>query len=213
MNLFEEYCRRHGLRCPVIKRPDNRLYVLYRADPARWKASWMVFQISTRQESYHPSYYQFSWLRPNHNGAFNSRFLDDISDPQRVEWDDYDIEIIKSAQRNDGLVPIINLSDAKMAAWEMFLYCADDHIGGLPFSIRVKVFRSLDPDLSIEDRMGALADVQDHIKLYATNIYSRWKKMEQYYLPGGYATWYAELVDRMRDNTYRQDFGDLQSVA
>jgi hypothetical protein len=215
MNLFEEYYQRHSLLCPVIKRPDSNshLYMLYRSDPVKWRVSWVVFHISVKPENYHPSYYQFSWQRPYHNGVFAGKSFESIAKPLRVEWDDYDIEIIKVAQRGDGLNPISDLAEAKMAVWEMFLYGTDDRISGLSSVVRRKIYTSIDPVLAIEERMKAQESVQQYFRENVDSFYSRWNSMKQYYVPGGYATWYAELVHRMRDKSYRKAFSDLQSVV
>jgi len=209
----EEYCRRHKLRCPIIKRPESKLHMFYRADFSQWKSNWIIFSIGIGTENYHPSYYKFTWMRPYHNGSFNGRALEALADPLRVEWDEYDIEIIKAAQRDDGLTPIADLSEVKMAVWEMFLFCADDQAATLPRCIRLEIYKSLDRDTSIEKRMRAQRQVEDYFKEASSAFSSRWSQMEQYYAPGSYAAWYANLVNQMRDNAYRQDFGDLQSVV
>ena len=213
MNLFEEYCKRHGLRCPVIKRAENRLNVIFRADPAIWLTHWMVFQISVHQESYHPAFYHFSWLLPQHNGIFGSGALQNLSAPLRVDWDNYDIEIIKAAQREDGIAAIADLSEAKMAAWEIFLYCADERIYGLPPTVRYKIYESLSHEKSIEERMKCQQAIVDFLYKSGDGLAGRWDNIRVYCDPAKYASWLADLAERMRDQEYRKEFSDLQSVA
>jgi hypothetical protein len=166
-----------------------------------------------RHENYHPSHYNFTWLAPTHNGAFRSNPLNAISDPLRVEWDDYDIEIIKTAQRVDGLEPIKNLSEAKMLAWEMFLFAADERICQLPQVVRHMVYLSLDPESPLESRMKLQEEVCRYFHDTQSNFGSRWEQIRPYYDPSQYACWFAELIAQMRDQNYRRDFSDLQSVA
>jgi len=187
--------------------------MIYRAEPKVWKAHWLVFQISQRHENYHPSYFNFNWLMPIHNGAFRNGSVSNISEPLRVEWDDYDVEIIKAAQRDDGLKPIKNLTEAKLLVWELFLFAADERICQLPVTVRHIVYRSLDPTASVDERMQLLQEVCQYFYESGSNFGARWEQLRQYYEPEHYACWFADLVDLMRDQEYRRDFSDLQSVA
>jgi len=214
MNLYEEYCHRHELRCPVIKRADTHLNMIFRADPKTWLTHWVVFQISQRRESYHPSFYNFSWLIPHHNGfSAGGGSLRTLSDPIRVDWDNYDIEIIKAAQRDDGIQPLVDLSEAKMAAWEMFLYCGDDSLRSLPPAIRYQICESIDLSKSIEERMQLQDSILQFLHSSGSRLGSCWDSIRSYCDPGVYATWFADLVLQMRDLDYRNEFSDLQSVA
>ena len=213
MNLFEEYYRRHGLRCPVIKRPNNRLHVVFRTKPDIWKGYWAILQISSKNEQYAPSYFQFSWMVPQHNGAFRSSVLEAFATPTRVEWDDYDVEIIKVAKREDGLQPINDLREAKLAVWEIFMYAADDRLGQLPLTVRRMVCVSIDPVLTLEDRMKAQESVCAYFQEVGSQFGSHWEKCRMYYDPVEYAGWFGDLAGQMRDKEYRQAFANLPDVA
>lgn len=213
MNLFEEYCRRHGLRCPVIKRPNNRLHVVFRAKPEYWKTHWAVLQVASKNEQYAPSYFQFSWMVPQHNGAFRTSVLEAFTAATRVEWDDYDIEVIKAAKREDGLEPIKDLREAKLAVWEMFMYAADDRLGQLPLTIRRLICVSLDPGLTLEERMKAQETICVYFQDVGSQFAGRWEQCRIFFDPAEYAGWFADLAGQMRDKEYRQDFANLPDVA
>jgi len=213
MNLAEEYCKRHSLRCPVIKRADSSLNLIFRANYQTWLSHWVVFQIQKHHESYHPSFYYFNWLIPQHNGSFHGGPLSNLSNSIRVDWDNYDIEIIKAAQRDDGIVPVGNLAEAKLAAWQIFLFCADEKIATLPMDIRCLIYESVAKDTSLEDQMVCQQAVIDYFYNSGSNLVSRWDNIRTYCDPANYGSWLADLVVQMRDPDYRDEFSDMQSVA
>lgn len=186
---------------------------MYRADPSVWKRHWVVLQIAKKPESQKPFYYQFSWQVPRHNGAFSGGNLQLHIDPKRVEWEEYDIEVLRLAQHTNGLTPIGDLSEAKIIAWEIFLYCTDGKPDGLPPEVRMELYKSIDDDLAIDQRMQSQEKVVSWYQLQQSHLASRWDNVRTYYDPKNYATWLAELIHRMRSQEYRDAFCGLQTVA
>lgn len=224
MNPFEEYCKRHGLNCPVVKRTTSRWNVIYRIDPERWRgSSWSIFQIVFKLENYKPSYFNFSWLTPSRSAGGFER----ISHPNHVEWDSYDMEVMKAANegRNMSISVVQNLSEAKLAAWEMFLFIYDKYVATLASEeLKLKVYESIDPMASIEERMKS---VEDFIRLIhdarfrslsgesrLSTLISGWDKVTSYCDPGNYACWLAEIVNNIRNSSeYLEEFSNLNNVA
>lgn len=123
------------------------------------------------------------------------------------------MEVLRLAQHTDGLIPIADLSEAKIVAWEMFLYLIDGKCDGLPPEIRMELYKSIDDDLTIEQRMQSQEKVVNWFQLKQSNLASRWENVRAYYDPKNYATWLADIIYRMRSKEYRDTFSDLQTVA
>lgn len=218
MQLHEEYFQRHELQCPVIKRPettDRKMVLVYRANRDVWGHSWVVFQIVKKPENFHPFYYQFSWMTPRPNGSSNGSNFQNHLDPKRVEWEEYEREIIEVAKRSIGgdITPVADLSEARLVVWEMFVYCTDERLSDFPPDIRWELYKSLDDDLTIEQRMQSQENVTNWAQVNNGNVTTRWDNIRSYYDPRGYASWLADLIGRMHNKEYREKFSDLQSVA
>lgn len=213
VNLHEEYNKRHGLRAPVIKRVEGKSYLLYHADKKVFGRNWAVLQLSSKKDAYAPASYTITWQTPRFNGLVaHGMFLEGLFDPKSVQWDEYEVEMLDVARRND-LKAISDLSEAKLAIWEMYLFGIDDKISVLGPNIRLKILRSLDCDLTTEERSIAQEDAMQSIALQSRDLFARWESLRAYYDPKTYATWLADLTNNMRDQNFRQDFCDLQSVA
>jgi len=216
MHLHEEYYTRHGLSYPVVKRPDDKMTLLYRADAAKWKTQWVVLQISKKPEAYHPYYYQVGLYAPVPNGSTQGGgALAAAGEIKRVEWDEYDQELVNMACQNliNGLTPVVDLSEAKLAVWEIFLLTADDKMADCGSDILLDIMRSIDVDATIEDRMQSQERVAENFQRAGSSLHARWENLRSFYDPSYYAVWFAELIEKMRDDSYREGFGDLKSVA
>ena len=215
MHLHEEYYHRHGLRYPVIKRPGDKMILLYRTDRGKWPTRWIALRIDKKPEAYHPYYYQIGMYRPVHNGtSMSNGAIAPYGDLKRVEWDEYDQELVDMACSNEakGLIPVTDLSEAKLAVWEMFLYAADETMSKYSGEVLRDIMRSVDGDSSIEDRMKAQERVVEFMQ-QGSSIFGRWENLRPYYDPGHYAIWLAELTEKLRDSSYREGFSDLKAVA
>lgn len=215
MNLVEEYCQRHGLTCPIIKRPNEKVNVPCWCNSSMWGTRWVIFQISLRRENYHPSFYQLSWLKPIHNGcASDGRNIRAIIPPKKVEWDDYDIQVIKCAGRdNESLSFAKDLKEAKLCVWEMFLYTMDKRIENLPLSWRKLILHSLDNTISIEERLDFQQELVSGFFETGSIFASKLQQFKEYYDSEFYGDWFVNLSSRMQDKNYKESFSDFQSVA
>ena len=212
MNLHEEYNMRHSLRAPVIRRMEGRAYLLYRANKDVYLKNWVILQIASKKDAYAPASYTLTWQTPRANGISQGNFLDTIFEAKVVQWDEYEVEILDVSRRKD-LTALKNPLEAKLAVWEMYLYGMDDKLSSCGPNTRLKILRSLDTDLSVEERIVAQDDVIQTMMLQNRDLSSRWDSLRIYYDPKTYADWLADIATRMHDKTYSQDFGDLQSVA
>lgn len=213
MNLSEEYCRRHTLKCPVIKRPDSHLNALFHADRDKWGSKWVIFDVALKHESYHPSYFQFSWKSPNHNGTFYGNTFSRVGPAERVEWDDYDIEILRAAQRDNSLRPVRDPQESRLAFWEVFLFTSDERVPQLPFGVRQQICYSLDRKKSFEARTKALSNIESFFHETRSDMLGYWNSIALYSDPSIYAYWFMELSQQMRDDDYRKHFGSIENVA
>lgn len=215
MNLAEEYHQRHALRGPVIHRPTgNYQSFLYEADPKIWGSYLVLLKIASKQEANHPSYYELSWFKAVHNGASSGRGnLTLIDHPSRVEWDSYDAEILKAAQRDDGLIPITDKTILENNVWKLFLYTNDDVCASLPMLVRHELIKSVDDDFEIQLRQKHFDNVCQYLRDSKSSLLGKWNKLQQYYDPTQYAFWFGSIATSMRDQDYKRDFGNLQGVA
>src|ERR1700753_1835586 len=113
MNLFQEYARRHRLSCPLIKRPDKYLFLLYRANKVTYKRDWVLLNIGIKNEANHPSYFTFNWQVPKSNGVLTGHVFENFTAEQRVEWDEYEKEVMSVSRKSD-LKPVNNLAEVKL---------------------------------------------------------------------------------------------------
>lgn len=213
MNPQEEYFLRHSINAPLIKVCDPFSYLIFRANRT-WKSSWIVFHINKIQKQiYHPCYFDFTFLRPTHNGGDKSNCMHIESRREQVGFDDYELALLAQCGNLNGLDPIIDLAEAKMATWEMFLYCNDYRLSEIPIRLKSFLWDSINTDLSIEQRMKSQEKViaalsVDHV------LYPRWNSMSQYYDPLSYASWYVKVINSVRYNTsYKSSFLDIRAIA
>lgn len=215
MNLHEEYTKRHKLSCPVVKRPDKSAYLICRTNKETWGSNWSVFNSCIRAEANKPSYYQFNWYSIRHNGLLGSGgALQPMGQPIKVEWDEYEVASIRLAKSTVHCYPVSGLAEASLVAWEIFLFCSDDKIREYPSSVRTQIYKSLDTELSIEDRLLNQSFVIKWLYENGNGMLSKWEQIKQYCDPKNYAGWLAEMFQQMRDDQgYSADFCDLQSMA
>lgn len=224
MLLHEEYKNRHGLSYPVVRRPDPFMYLIYQKDGE----GYTLLELKKIPQSHHPCYYQMTLYQPYRNNyrslerSFghpngNDLPLSRVSDGIKVEWDQFDQEMIKWAIESYGQVnPMIGLPQIKMAVWEMFLITYDDAFSKISdHTTQYNMMKSIDVDLPIVDRMRAQIDIVNYIQ-YDPNfngLFRSWAPFQTIHDPSHYAFWLIELADKLRDSTYRNEFGNFEAVA
>lgn len=212
MFLNEEYFRRHSIIAPLVK-ASERSNLIFRSAKKRWKTPWVIFEITKIQEvNYRPPYFVFKFLEPLYDGCEKPKFYKKISE-KRVYFDQYELEIINHIELFQGLNPISDLAEAKIAAWEIFLYCSDRRSSQIPIRLREDLWKSIDNELPIEIRMLAQENIIK--KLHRrSNLIQKWIDISTYCNPLSYANWLAKIIhDARADSSYRIDFSDIRNIA
>jgi len=224
MYIFEEYQRRHSLEYPIIRRPPSKCYLMVR--PKNGEKELRVFNIYVDTEPHKPAFFRFAWLKRGHNTYRNQpngsktlfllRRLSEEAEDKRVEWDDFEVEILKLVGSIAKLYdPISDLVEARLLAWNMFLLSVDERLRNLSIKCQRFLCASIDPELSIEDRFKAQQAVVDGMSnSHDSYLSTRWDKMSVICEPTFYATWMAELITRAADMPeFVVQYSDRQDVA
>ena len=212
MFLNEEYYLRHDIDAPLVKAQD-RSSLIFRSTSKKWNVPWIIFEIIKVHEiSYHPPHFDFRFLQPLHDGCEKSNFTKNISNKQ-VFFDEYETEIVTHTDNFIGLEPIDSLAEAKMASWEMFLYCNDYRLCNIPIRLKDYLWESIDLDLHIEKRMQSQEKVISGLQR-GSSLSARWEIVSQYCNPLWYADWYAKIINNTRQKSnYRSEYSNIRSIA
>lgn len=185
MRLQEEYLKRHNLGFkPIYHVRKAHVILKLHSRPQ------VVVEIKWEETIRRPGYYKFDFFNPNHDGYLDGNYFLSLGDPHYYQYDEYDKFIMRWV-RNLNFVPI-KLSQVKLAAWQMFLYCFDGWIA--EHDLEEKTFRVIDPSFSEEERSNEIDHFLDFLATYDTlvsDIYdSEFRKYEN-----DYADWLAELIE------------------
>lgn len=212
MFLNEEYFLRHGVDTPLIKAQDRSSLILKASSRRKWKTPWVIFDVVKIQEyNYRPPYFNFSFLQPLHDGCEQGSFTKSISN-KKVYFDEYEVEMVCHVSNFEGLEPISDLAEAKMASWDIFLYCNDYRLVQIPARLKSYLWQSVDQELSIEDRMQAQEKVLKGLQ--RSNLLPRWEMVSQYCNPLWYASWYAKVINDVREKVDQiAEYSNIRNIA
>ena len=149
MRLHEEYIRRHQLDIPIICF-DSRSN-LFLKTKGLVNPHWNIFNITFRQQTSRPGFYEFSRIEPIYNGegAFKSFDKD-----YYVHWDKYEQEItnVVNNYRKFEYYAVAK-NERTLVAWEMFLFMFDRWLAERMNAEFYKlVSTSITPDLDNKER-------------------------------------------------------------
>jgi hypothetical protein len=197
MYLFEEYLIRNSIEVPYVKHTQLGS-VFY-----RWNNSWRILQIRFIENSNHPGYYQIKCLEPSghrydKSGSDRSGVSLRRVDESQIYWDQYQSFFLNWCDR---LPEVATDEQAKVAAWEMCIYCFDTLL--LNYVNSEDFYNALNPDLSFERRCVFIDRVYGTIRRDERNskirepIIKFWEgemvPMLKYYLE-----WLVKLVEKRR---------------
>jgi hypothetical protein len=151
MRLHEEYILRHNLNIPVIRYDSkSNLFLKTKEAPFRWS----IFNISWRNQSGRPGFFEFTRMEPLYNGNGAFRCADK---GHCVYWDKYESEIFQVLQEyKEKKFFAVQNKIRNLVAWEMFLYMYDEWISErMDDRFYQQVERSTMPTLDIGTRTVA----------------------------------------------------------
>lgn len=163
MYINEEYLKRHGLTCPIIKRPnkDENLYCLFKRKsnktnveitPRGIRSPYMRLSIELVYESHVPPYYYFKWSHPTHSGRISRIF--DATHSEKIEWDGYE-DYIRQLNCYDQTI-VSDRDEVKCALWEILLYHMDDMFSCVQYSLKEQIWQTLDISLEKDKRISKI---------------------------------------------------------
>lgn len=203
MNPQEEYIRRHGLQCPLIKRPNRRCVALARAPRDFANSGWAVLHVDLVTPNNKPPHYRVKWYQPTHSSQSGGMVA--VLPDEEVPWEKYEPYMLQIMQQYSSLSPVANEQDVRLALWEMLIFSCDEHFQAVPFGTQQLVWKTIDPELPIDERLAAQAACIPLLRK-SPIVYSRWDMLQQLGDPTQYASWFAEVFEKMKEASYRRQF-------
>lgn len=198
MLLSQEYLHRQGLSCPVIFRPEKEhgfsLLFLSKQQDQPLKIKWAILNVSNKVPSNGPPYYNIDWTQPQYNSGHNFHHL---SPTVKVEWDEYDYQMVQMLGGFPALEPILDTKMAQLFCWEIFLYCNDEAVASLPIAVQKSFWRVLDDSLPTDDRLLYLEDCAEMLPKYK-NLVSRYNAIKSV-ICERHAAWLGEIAVKVRN--------------
>lgn len=230
MLLSEEYRNRHNIRCPLVKF-DDYMSLIFTADQKIWGSRWVIFEIKKNTKNERAPYpYDLSFLEPvsdlsgpqsglNYNSLGVNPSMKQVTNKQ-VTFDALEVEIMNFAKASNGLTPIYNLAEAKIAAWEMFFFCNQSKLfcnhasdlSRIPLRLEETLFATIESE-SIEVRTKAIEKIVLE-GLPRTSLNGRWETFKNYSNPMTYADWFGKIIQEVRVNEkYFTTYSDIRNLA
>lgn len=159
---------------------------------------WLILSVEWNHEpQYHPGKYYINAMAPRHDSASRRHCsFDGIAERDVVHYDEWENYWANWVKKIDKGTVVHGKNESVVTAWEMFVYCHDSFFSKRTYED--KLFRSIDPQLSIEDRIGAINDITNLMRSRDrdSEALSRWQHdFEMTYLQT-YLHWLADLVVR-----------------
>jgi hypothetical protein len=195
MRLAEEYTRRHHLKgIPLVEHCHYTSLILQATNPARWGSRWLVLYVRWVEDLYHPGRYAIRLCRPNHDGFVKNNLFEPLKEVE-CWWDQYEQFLLDWLEDLHDVKPIRGQKEITLSAWEIFLFCYDGWFVYQPGHVKEKVYRSIDEELSLQERYIGYQDVLIYLTLHNSDILKAWKCDV---LSGfqNYAEWLARLVEK-----------------
>lgn len=226
MQLYEEYLDRHDVGTKVlhhVKRGSLFLKLPFE-DPKKAKRAtkkkssmghhwspmprnstrWNVITVEWNHEpTYHPGKYYCNIMAPRHDSANRRNCTFDVIVERKIvhydEWDSYWANWLKGTAKQ---TVVHGKDEVLLAAWEMFVFCNDTYFSRRPYED--KLFRSIDSELSVEDRKSAFSEVRELMacKERDSEVLSKWQHDFEMSHLQNYLHWLADLV--VRDDAEKQ---------
>lgn len=191
MRISEEYLERHKLKTRVYPHIENgAILTQYQEGGQR---SWLLTKIQWNHDpTYHPGKYYVSTMKPQHDAMRRSSFFRDVNERETVYWDQYHDRLDHWLKNVDKGSIVHGEREVTLAVWEMFLYCNDSVVARLN-NADEKVFPTIDPSKSLDDRFEAFQGLQKSLLHPERGDLARyWQSEFDYNIIRNYVHWLAE---------------------
>lgn len=194
MRLHEEYFRRHNIRdIPIVNHCSQGAVMLRTTDPDIWQNRWILVTLKWVEHPQHPGSYNVEFLVPIHDGESRGKLFSRLPSVE-LEWDEYEDYILDWTKNLRGVVAVRGHKNIVLTAWEMFVYCYDGWFRRQHADLKELLFRSIDEDLSLEDRYIGYQDTLIHLSTHHPAVLKAWK-YEVLSQVQCYSDWLAKLVE------------------
>lgn len=193
MRLSEEYLKRRSVALPLVRHDTNSAVILRTHDPLYWQSRWIVVTIRWRDGGFHPGTFLIEYQYPVHNGFEKGRFFNRYN-VKELQWEEYEEYFLSWSQGIHGTTAAGRTDrEIVLALWEMFVYCCDGWICKQNPDYRYGLDKSLDTDLSLEQRYLGYQNCLIYLTARHPAVLKAWK-YEMLYLARGYAFWLNDLM-------------------
>lgn len=168
MKLFEEYLSRHNIIDIPLVHHCNHAFLLLKNDK-----SWSLLSIDWLPHDRHPGHYVIKIQKPVYDGYLIGKLFTTAVYAE-VKWNEYENYLLNQCSFFSGLKPIAS-KNAVISAWEIFVYTHDSWFSKQNYQIKDKLFKSLDNELSFEERYSAYQDAAMLISTHQPAIMHSWK--------------------------------------
>jgi hypothetical protein len=211
MYIDEEYRKRHQLSCPLIKRPTSSGWCCFfkhgkgtdlsQVVSKEVRIPYTLFSVEVGHEAHVPPFYYFRWSIPHYSRRDSNLFYHYYS--EKVEWDSY--ESVLSNLNHFGQEIITDPSEIKRISWEICLYYSDSSITSLPYSLKREIWRTLDLNLSLDERLSQIDKCLYKVKKSSNHnehqLAMAWEYILKYTDNDFYASWLSNVLNNEEVNS------------
>jgi len=203
MYIFEEYLTRHSFDVAYARHTPNSS-IFYRHDN-----QWKVMTIRWAEQGNHPGCYIFRYMEPvghrydkNGNDRSGITFRRNLDDAH-IWWEEYENYLIEWAKKVSYTDIAHGIYEAKLAAWEICLYCFDALLIG--YANNENFYNTINLELPVSRRLQALDRIlgqiarDEHSRIRDT-IVNFWEGEILGYI-GNQSDWLVKLVERYGNQT------------
>lgn len=208
MKLFQEYSRRHNIKCPYVHH-GNGFCVIRNYDGKKNTSRWLFVDVNWSTEDVNPGMFTFKILYPLRDSGYksiNSYNLPNYFTPNLVlnwKWSEHNENMLSwvknlQYQNSSNLELITDKNLAYLNAWEVFVFMHDSWLVGQNHEIKNLIFESLNKDSSNDYRMSICKDLCAIFTKQNPKLMYNWTEaVLKYYF--NYSDWLVDLIKYPED--------------